>query len=161
MRDATVQSENSRHAQRHMSRQRKAPTDGSKGGASWGGKRIGTAQGAQGNETILLVNRAGIDCRFWQAKPSRSPLEFFPSNVVRLSRQHSPLFARRGVEEAPTCNSLDVTKASIGAGLSSPTAFDPASHAAGRRLRAAIGKHQFARRRSVAHLEQVLNLGVT
>jgi hypothetical protein len=31
----------------------------------------------------------------------------------------------------------------------------------GRRLRAPIGKHQFTRRRIVAHLEQVLNFRVT
>ena len=31
----------------------------------------------------------------------------------------------------------------------------------GGRLRAAVGEHQFARRRRVAHLEQVLNFRVT
>jgi hypothetical protein len=34
-------------------------------------------------------------------------------------------------------------------------------HSEGRRLRAPIGKHQFTRRRIVAHLEQVLNFRVT
>jgi hypothetical protein len=35
------------------------------------------------------------------------------------------------------------------------------SHSEGKPSRAAIGKHQFARRRSVAHLEQFLNFGVS
>jgi hypothetical protein len=43
-----------------ISRQRKTPTDGSKGGASWVGKRIGTAQGAKATNTILQVNEPGL-----------------------------------------------------------------------------------------------------
>jgi len=39
--------------------------------------------------------------------------------------------------------------------------FVPISHSEGRRLGAPIHKHQFARRRIVAHLEQVLNFRIT
>jgi hypothetical protein len=45
--------------------------------------------------------------------------------------------------------------------LPAGVSFVPISHSEGRRSRAPIDKHEFTRRRIVAHLEQVLNFRVT